>query len=51
MMYLAVREDRVLTIAEMAEAYNISKNHLMKIMHHLRQKGFIETVRDGEGTP
>lgn len=49
LMYLAVREDRISTIAEMASAYNISKNHLVKIVHKLGQKGFVETVRGRGG--
>ena len=49
LMYLAVHEDRLVTIAEMASTYDISKNHLMKIVHQLGQKGFIETVRGRGG--
>lgn len=37
------------TIPEMAEAYGISRNHLMKIVHDLGQHGFIETVRGRSG--
>lgn len=49
LMYLAVHEDRLSTIAEMAAVYDISKNHLMKIVHQLSQEGFIETVRGRGG--
>lgn len=49
LMYLAVHDDRLATIAEMASVYNISKNHLMKIVHQLGQEGFIETVRGRGG--
>ena len=49
LMYLAVHEARLVTIAEMAAAYDISKNHLMKIAHQLGQAGFIETVRGRRG--
>ncbi len=49
LMYLVVHEDRLVTIAEMASVYDISKNHLMKIVHQLGQKGFIETVRGRGG--
>jgi Rrf2 family nitric oxide-sensitive transcriptional repressor len=49
LMYLAVHEARLVTIAEMAAAYDISKNHLMKIVHQLGQAGFIETVRGRGG--
>lgn len=49
LMYLAVHEERLVTISEMATAYDISKNHLMKIVNQLGQKGFIETVRGRGG--
>jgi Rrf2 family transcriptional regulator, nitric oxide-sensitive transcriptional repressor len=49
LIYLAVHEERWVTIAEMATAYDISKNHLMKIVHQLGQEGFIETLRGRRG--
>jgi Rrf2 family nitric oxide-sensitive transcriptional repressor len=49
LMYLAVHEERLVTISEMATAYDISKNHLMKIVHQLGQEGFIETIRGRSG--
>ncbi len=51
MMYLAVRyqDQGVATIEEMATAYDISRNHLMKIVNELSQTGFIETTRGRSG--
>ena len=49
LMYLAVHEDRLVTISEIAAVYDISKNHLMKIVHQLGQEGFVETVRGRGG--
>lgn len=49
LIYLAIHEDRFVTIAEMASAYDVSKSHLMKIVHQLGQEGFIETVRGRGG--
>jgi Rrf2 family transcriptional regulator, nitric oxide-sensitive transcriptional repressor len=37
------------TIQEMAEAYGISRNHLMKIVHELSQRGIIETAQGRSG--
>jgi len=48
LMYVAHHPDRLCTIAEIAEAYDISQAHLMKITHQLALAGFIETVR-GKG--
>jgi Rrf2 family transcriptional regulator, nitric oxide-sensitive transcriptional repressor len=49
LMYLALKEDGLATIAEVAESYGISKNHLMKIAHQLGVAGYIETVRGRRG--
>ncbi|MCU9614572.1 Rrf2 family transcriptional regulator [Caldibacillus lycopersici] len=50
LMYLAIKKDGELsTILEIAESYNISKNHLMKIIHQLGQLGYIETIRGRNG--
>jgi Rrf2 family nitric oxide-sensitive transcriptional repressor len=48
-MYLALKEDGLATIAEVAESYGISKNHLMKVAHQLGIAGYIETVRGRRG--
>lgn len=49
LMYLAAKDDGLATIAEIAEAYGISKNHLMKVAHELGVAGFVETVRGRGG--
>jgi Rrf2 family nitric oxide-sensitive transcriptional repressor len=48
LMYLALDGKRLSTIPEIAAAYGISRNHLMKVVHQLACAGVIETVR-GKG--
>lgn len=49
LMYLGVTGDRLVTIKEISEKYDISKNHLMKVVHQLSQHGYLETVRGKNG--
>jgi len=49
LIYLAVQPDKLPTIAEIAERYGISKNHLMKVAHQLGVGGYIDTVRGRGG--
>src|SRR6266568_8203319 len=49
LMYLALKDDGLATIAEVAKAYQISKNHLMKVAYELGVAGDIETVRGRNG--
>ena len=50
LIYLGTKEDNQLsTIQEISDAYNISKNHLMKITHQLGQLGYIKTIRGRGG--
>ncbi|NOX42775.1 MAG: Rrf2 family transcriptional regulator [Gammaproteobacteria bacterium] len=41
-------KEGVVTIAEIANYYSISRNHLVKVVHHLSNAGFIITTR-GKG--
>lgn len=49
LMYLAVKDDGLATIAEVAESYDISRNHLMKVAHQLGVAGYVATVRGRSG--
>lgn len=49
LIYLALQQERLATIQEIADSYDISKNHLMKVVHQLTLKGYIESIRGKNG--
>ncbi|MBM7694092.1 Rrf2 family nitric oxide-sensitive transcriptional repressor [Peribacillus deserti] len=50
LIYLASHDSEKLSnIKEIAEAYHISKNHLMKIIYNLGKMGYITTIRGRNG--
>ena len=49
LMYLALKDDGLATIEEIAKSYGISKNHLMKVAHQLGVAGYVDTVRGRNG--
>ncbi len=49
LMYLALDQTRLATIPEIATAYGISENHLMKVVHQLARAGIVESVRGRGG--
>jgi Rrf2 family transcriptional regulator, nitric oxide-sensitive transcriptional repressor len=48
LMFLAVKNGHH-SIADIARAYGISKNHLMKVAQRLTAEGFVESVRGRSG--
>ena len=48
LLYLGSKGDQPATITEISEAYGISRNHLVKVVHGLGKTDYIETVR-GKG--
>ena len=49
LMYVALKNEGLVTIQEVATAYGISRNHLMKVAYDLGRFGFLETVRGRGG--
>lgn len=49
LMHVALNDKKLVTIQEVAEAFAISRNHLMKVAFELGRHGFLETVRGRNG--
>lgn len=49
LIYLAMRPDSAATVGEVAEAYQLSRNHLLKVALNLRKLGLIATARGRHG--
>lgn len=48
LIYVGIREEQV-AVREIAEAYEISQNHLVKVVHQLAKLGFLKTLRGRNG--
>jgi len=46
--YLCLHDKKSCTISEIADFYDVSRNHLVKVVHNLSKAGFIASVR-GKG--
>ena len=49
MLYLAAHADRLCSIGEIARAYGISQNHLMKVASDLAGAGYVQSLRGRGG--
>ena len=49
LIYLDMHRDRLVTTSEVADAYGISRNHLVKIAQHLTELDYVASVRGRNG--
>ena len=49
LLYLAAHQDRTVALAEVAGAYGVSQNHLVKVVQKLVARGFVESARGRGG--
>ena len=49
LIYLGLKGEALATIQEIAEAYRISNNHLMKVTRKLANCGYVESIRGAGG--
>lgn len=49
LIYLALQGEGLTTISKVAEAYGISRHHLVKVGHRLGLEGYITTIRGQNG--
>jgi Rrf2 family nitric oxide-sensitive transcriptional repressor len=45
LIFVGATDGRLATIAQIAESFEISKTHLMKVVNRLGQQGYLDTVR------
>jgi Rrf2 family transcriptional regulator, nitric oxide-sensitive transcriptional repressor len=46
---VAIADGALITINDIAQSFDISKQHLMKVVNDLSRKGYLETVRGRNG--
>jgi Rrf2 family transcriptional regulator, nitric oxide-sensitive transcriptional repressor len=49
LIHAGVADGKLITINDIAKAFDISKQHLMKVVNNLSQKGYLDTVRGRGG--
>jgi Rrf2 family transcriptional regulator, nitric oxide-sensitive transcriptional repressor len=49
LIHVAIADGKLITISDIAESFDISKQHLMKVANDLSQKGYLNTVRGRGG--
>jgi Rrf2 family nitric oxide-sensitive transcriptional repressor len=49
LMYAGLKGQELVTISEVSERFDISRNHMMKVVYSLGQLGYIQTVQGKNG--
>jgi Rrf2 family transcriptional regulator, nitric oxide-sensitive transcriptional repressor len=49
LIHVAIADGKLITINDIAERFDISKQHLMKVVSNLSRKGYLDTVRGRGG--
>jgi len=49
LLFLGLHPDRRCTITEISDAFDINRNHLVKVVHNLSSSGWIRTIRGKSG--
>jgi Rrf2 family nitric oxide-sensitive transcriptional repressor len=49
LIHVAVADGKLVTISDIAKTFEISKQHLMKVVNNLSQKGYLDTLRGRGG--
>ena len=49
LIHVAIADGKLITINDIAHSFHISKQHLMKVVHYLGRKGYLDTVRGRGG--
>ena len=49
LIHVAIADGKLITISDIAESFDISKQHLMKVVNDLSRKGYLAAVRGRGG--
>jgi Rrf2 family nitric oxide-sensitive transcriptional repressor len=49
LMYVGTKRESLSTIPEIVDRFDISRGHIMKVVHHLGRLGYLETIRGKHG--
>lgn len=49
LIQVGLNEGKLTTISDIAQSFEVSKHHLMKVVNDLGQKGYLDTVRGRKG--